>query len=220
MTDTQVNIGLTHGLDDVQGTIDFSSNINEVTSQFDIVVDDRNGSSNSGWTFDPTSIQIGDLSINNTQQIFGFSTMETYWRSGTHVTLIDHAPLSNLSFNGSDRFPFDWITPGTQQNHEQDNVSVSIANFGTPPSGAVTYSATGLPPGLSVDSSTGLITGTIPLGASLNSPYDPVYTATSGDYTYQSDVATGSSTARSISNRNSPVRSTPMKARAWISNSL
>ena len=69
---------------------------------------------------------------------------------------------------------------------EQDTVSVSIANFFTQPTGSVTYSATGLPPGLSVDSSTGLITGTIPLGASLNSPYNPVYTVSSGDYTFQS----------------------------------
>ena len=193
--DTKVNIGSASGLDDITGSINFSSNFgNDVRpGVLDIVVDDRGGSNNSDWAFDSTHTHIGDLSIDGTaDHIDCSSTMETYWRVGTKVTMIDGPPVFRafyFSFNGSDHFPLDWDPPRTQQNLEQDTVSVSIANFFTQPTGSVTYSATGLPPGLSLDSATGLITGTIPLGASLNSPYNPVYRVSSGDYAYQGDVA-------------------------------
>ncbi len=186
--DTKVNIGAASGLDDITGSIDFSNNIsNDATaSVLDIVVDDRGGSSNSDWTFDSTHTQIGNLSINGTDQIYDyFNTTEMYWRTGTHVTIDGVVPMPHPLFNGSSTFPLAWIAPaiGYEQNHELDHVSLGLAAFSTPPSGPVTYSATGLPPGLSLNSSTGLITGTIPVGASLNSPYNTVYTITSGNYT-------------------------------------
>ena len=190
--DTKVNIGAASGLDNITGSINFSSNISNVerSSEFDIVVDDRGGSSNSDWTFGPTHTQIGGLSITGTNQVYyNYSTMEMYWRTGAHVTIDGGLPIAHPLFNGSSTFPLSWIAPvlGFEQNHEMDNVSVSLADFSTPPSGSVTYSATGLPPGLSLDSSTGLITGTIPVGASLNSPYTVVYTVTSGNYTVRDE---------------------------------
>ena len=51
-------------------------------------------------------------------------------------------------------------------------------------SGPLTYSATGLPPGLSI-SATGLIGGTLTAGASLNGPYSVTVTVANGSYNTQ-----------------------------------
>ncbi len=185
--DTQVNIGAAHGLDNMTGAISLSSPYAQ-PAPFDIVVDDRSGSSNSAWTIDQTQIKVGALDINGLNNILGYSTLELNWRTGTQVSLIDGAPI-NVQYNGSYSFPLDWFPPDTEQSRELDNVSFSLAYFFTPPTDPVTYSATGLPPGLSLDSSTGLITGTIPLGASQNSPYNVAFTVTSGGYTYTSDIS-------------------------------
>lgn len=57
--------------------------------------------------------------------------------------------------------------PGTQNNNEGDVVSLQIqAN------GANTYSATGLPPTLTIDPNTGLISGTISSGGSSTGPFE------------------------------------------------
>src|SRR5262249_47436651 len=85
--DTQVNIGAAHGLDNMTGAISFSSPYAQA-APFDIVVDDRPGSSNSAWTIDPTQIQIGALNINGLDNILGYSTLELNWRTGTQVSLI------------------------------------------------------------------------------------------------------------------------------------
>ncbi len=60
--------------------------------------------------------------------------------------------------------------PGDQVNAESDAVSLQVA--ATDPNGDdLTYSATGLPPGLTINPTTGLISGTINAGASTFSPY-------------------------------------------------
>jgi hypothetical protein len=65
--------------------------------------------------------------------------------------------------------PFSLNNPGTQQNFVGETVSLTI----TPAAGftASNFSATGLPPGLSIDPNTGIISGTISTGADANSPY-------------------------------------------------
>ncbi len=68
--------------------------------------------------------------------------------------------------------------PNDQENQEGTAVSLQLSaadNAGTP-----TYSVTGLPPGLSLNSGTGLITGTVGLGAYGSSPYQVTVTATDG----------------------------------------
>ncbi len=56
--------------------------------------------------------------------------------------------------------------PGTQNNNEGDTVSLQIqAN------GASTYSATGLPPTLTIDTNTGLISGTVSAGGVNDGPF-------------------------------------------------
>jgi hypothetical protein len=58
------------------------------------------------------------------------------------------------------------ITPGTQNGEVGDSVSLQLQAIGLPPGDSWTFSATGLPSGLSINTSTGLISGTITGSAS------------------------------------------------------
>src|SRR5262249_3029157 len=84
---------------------------------------------------------------------------------------------------------FDWsvgpvvslTTPADQENGAGDTVSVSLVAsdvFGN----ALTYTASGLPAGLSVNASTGLISGTIAATAANVTPYPVSVTASDGTY--------------------------------------
>jgi hypothetical protein len=69
--------------------------------------------------------------------------------------------------------------PGDQVNHAGDAVSVQLS--GSDVDGdTVTYSATGLPPGLSVDGTTGIISGTLAVTAGSATPYNVTVTASDG----------------------------------------
>ena len=72
-------------------------------------------------------------------------------------------------------FPPEVTNPGTQTNIEGDGVSLAVVATG-PNLDTLAYSATGLPEGLSIDASTGLIAGTISYHAAANSPYSVVVT--------------------------------------------
>ena len=88
---------------------------------------------------------------------------------------------------------------GTAGNPARVNAAIA---FGDPNTGDVlTYGATGLPPGLSIDGATGLITGTIAANAGSGTPYAGTITATDdkGASTVQTinwtvDVPTGATT--------------------------
>ena len=73
------------------------------------------------------------------------------------------------------------IAPGDQSGAEGDAVALQIqASDST--GGTLTYSAAGLPDGLNISPTTGLITGTIAAGASAGSPFVVSVTATDGAY--------------------------------------
>ena len=72
------------------------------------------------------------------------------------------------------------FNPGSQFNAAGDSVSCQV--IASVPSGTLSYSATGLPSGLSINSNTGLIGGTISLSASSNTPYNVTVTAGNGTY--------------------------------------
>src|SRR5207245_4572391 len=59
------------------------------------------------------------------------------------------------------------------------SLQVQATDAGSHP---LTYTGTGLPAGLSINSSTGLITGTVSTGASSSSPYFATVTATDAAY--------------------------------------
>ena len=67
--------------------------------------------------------------------------------------------------------------PGVQNGVEDDVVSLQVVAT-DPEDDGLTYSATNLPTGLSIDTATGLIGGTIATGASANSPYSVEVTVT------------------------------------------
>jgi large repetitive protein len=65
-----------------------------------------------------------------------------------------------------------------QQDNDGGRVSVPVASaFSDVDGDTLTFSATGLPPGLSIDPATGLITGTLNTNASVNGPYRVTVTA-------------------------------------------
>jgi len=82
----------------------------------------------------------------------------------------------NLTVADTNRPPL--VTdPGSQADAE--GVSVLLALSGVDPDGdTVTWSATGLPPGLALDPATGMISGTLSYEASAGSPHAVAVTAT------------------------------------------
>lgn len=68
--------------------------------------------------------------------------------------------------------------PSDQTNTEGDTVSLQLQ--GTTSSGTLSYSVSGLPSGLSLDTTTGLISGTIAAGDAANGPYTVDVSASNG----------------------------------------
>ena len=71
--------------------------------------------------------------------------------------------------------------PGLQRNADSDPVSLSIS-ASDPDHDSLTYSASGLPSGLTINSSSGLISGTLTSTADASSPYHVTVNATDGTY--------------------------------------
>ncbi len=107
----------------------------------------------------------------------------------TAVTASDGSanPAAVILFQWQVASPISITTPSAQSNTEGDVVSLQVvatdSSGGTPE-----YSASGLPTGLSIDSSTGLISGTIAAGASANGPYAPTVTVSDGTYSASTSI--------------------------------
>src|SRR5262249_59971757 len=69
--------------------------------------------------------------------------------------------------------------PGDQESVGGDAVSLAV-QASDAGGGTLSYSATGLPPGLGINSSTGVISGTLSITADTGSPYTVTGTAASG----------------------------------------
>jgi hypothetical protein len=131
-------------------------------------------------TFSATGLPDG-LSISAAGLISGVisSTADANGPFGVVVTATDEAGHS-----ASDAFVW-YITqltldnPGDQQNATVDTVSLQLQAEG-PDGAALTYTATGLPTGLGINQSTGLISGTIDLEADSPTPYTVTVTASDG----------------------------------------
>ena len=69
------------------------------------------------------------------------------------------------------------VDPGSQVSVENDAVSLAMsASDPDIPANGLTFTATGLPPGIAIDPATGVITGTISFDAGLGSPYSVTVT--------------------------------------------
>ena len=82
-------------------------------------------------------------------------------------------------FYWNDQTPPSLDAPGDQSNHEGDSPTLAF-NATDPDDNPLTYSATNLPPGLSIDPVYGTITGSIDYGDSFGGPYRVTVTATNG----------------------------------------
>jgi flagellar basal body rod protein FlgB len=72
--------------------------------------------------------------------------------------------------------------PGDQVDQTGDVVSLPLSGYDGD-GDVVSYSATGLPPGLSLDASSGIISGTLPTSAASSTPYQVTVTASDGTLT-------------------------------------
>ena len=110
------------------------------------------------------------------------------------VSAGDGTCSASQSFTWNVNGPVNIVTPADQTNNEGDTVSLSIsASDGR--SGTLTYGAAGLPAGLSINASTGAISGTISAGAAANGPYTVTLLAEDGTYCNE-PPSTGTSTVR------------------------
>jgi hypothetical protein len=135
-------------------------------------------------TFSASGLPAG-LSINPASGVIS-GTVAPGTATGSPYTVTVAA--TDGSFSSSEQFSWT-ITPQVavvatsgQTNVEGDTVSVQVqaTDAGSLP---FTYSATGLPAGLSIDPATGVISGTVSTGDSQAGPYLVVVTVTDGTYT-------------------------------------
>ena len=98
------------------------------------------------------------------------------------VTAGDGTASASMSFTSNIIDPVVISVPADQTNKEGDSVTLGISASDAY-AGTITYGATGLPAGLSINASTGAITGTVASGASADSPYSIALYASDGTYT-------------------------------------
>jgi hypothetical protein len=148
------------------------------------------------WTFSATGLPSG-LSINaSSGLITGTITGSAESYSAT-VTANDgqgDEPSQSFTWNVS---VLSETNPGTQNGAVGDSVSLAIATTGLPTCDSWTYSASGLPSGLSINASSGLITGTITGSANT---YSPSVTAGDGESASVSQSFTWNVSTLSVTN--------------------
>jgi hypothetical protein len=130
-------------------------------------------------TFSASGLPPG-LSINSaTGVISGALASNADANSGylASVTISDGSHTATQTFQW-DVAKIGIANPGDQTSQEGHTVSLSLTALGSPSS--PTYTATGLPNGLSINSSTGVIAGTIAPGAAANGPFTVTVAITSG----------------------------------------
>ncbi len=132
-------------------------------------------------TYSASGLPAG-LSINSgTGLITGSPTAASSTPYSVTVTANDGTSSSSQTFNWTVS-AINLVSPGDQTNNDGDTVSLSLTTsyHGT---GTLSYSATGLPTGLNISSTTGQITGTISGTADTDSPYSVIVTVTDGTNT-------------------------------------
>jgi trimeric autotransporter adhesin len=117
------------------------------------------------------------VSLNNLENETNPSTTNTATYTAPGLELVGGTNAITAVYNGDQNFTSGTspianeyiplvINPGTQNGAVGDSVSLQLQAFGLPPGDSWTFSATGLPSGLSINTSTGAITGTITGSAS------------------------------------------------------
>ncbi|MBI2808873.1 MAG: putative Ig domain-containing protein [Planctomycetes bacterium] len=94
-----------------------------------------------------------------------------------NITVGDGSSSPNQNFNWTITESYVAVVQGDQYNVAGETVSVDLYSW-APPTHTLSYGATGMPDGLSINSSTGEITGTIAYGEEASSPFAVTITAT------------------------------------------
>jgi hypothetical protein len=185
---------ITDGIaDPVQGTVDVT--VNSVNDPPDVTPpadqDDDEGESptlqiaatdveGDTLTYSATGLPP-DLSINaSTGLISGTLTQTSAGDHSVSVTVSDGADETEVNFTWTVNpvnQPPDLTDPGDQSNLEGDVVSLELIATDAD-NDDLAFSASGLPPGLSIDADSGEISGTIATGAAAGSPYTVTVTVT------------------------------------------
>jgi hypothetical protein len=125
--------------------------------------------SNYNATFNYSASQI-DAGANAANFIVGkrngavWTTPSVSGPGTSSITATGLTSMSDFAVGQSPNRPPSVTNPATQNNGENDIVSLQI-QASDPDNDTLTYNASGLPTGLTIDSSTGLISGTIAFGA-------------------------------------------------------
>jgi hypothetical protein len=168
---TQVKVGNNGSLANVDGTI----NLSNLYGRYGLKIDNHLSSSSSLiWLIDSGVTTIGDLTItypfvNLSGPFFdSFSKFELFTGASDSVTL-NEPPFFIRELNGASLITWQVDVPSFVVNQGGDFVNLQAEVTGDP-GGPVTYSASNLPAGLSINPTTGLISGTIPPQTWLNNP--------------------------------------------------
>jgi Domain of unknown function (DUF4347)/Putative Ig domain/Bacterial Ig domain len=137
-------------------------------------------------TYSATGLPVG-LSINTTTGVISGTLPKNASSAGPYsvsVTANDGqggTVTSMFLITSTNDAPSIVTTLGNQSANDGGTVSINAGTAFIDPNGdPLTFSATGLPLGLSIDSTTGMITGTIDHSASVTGPYTVTVTASDG----------------------------------------
>ncbi|MBZ9728631.1 putative Ig domain-containing protein [Salegentibacter sp. JZCK2] len=108
----------------------------------------------------------------------------------THSNFVEQSFTVTVSEETS-QTPIEVAPIADQTNYEHDILDGSLMVSATGGDGALVYSMTGAPAGVGIDPATGVISGTIDAGASLNSPYAVTVTVDDSDEDTTDAVSTG-----------------------------
>ena len=188
--DAQINVG-NGNLAAIHGTINMANQ----NSHYGLNIDDRNNPGTAAaWTIDSTQTRVDDLTINyagvNVPVRFAdiFSHYQAFTKTGSAITLVNDPPFYFHEYNGTSAFPIPaWFPPTFLFNSDGDSVTASFAVPGAP--AGLTYSATNLPPGLSINPTTGVVTGTIPLNSHMSDYYHGAVTVAKGLYVRSHNIS-------------------------------
>jgi VCBS repeat-containing protein len=130
---------------------------------------------NGGVTFDPAG-DFTDLSLGQTRETcFTYTVVDADGDSDTETVIV-------VVTGGNDAPTRVGFVPA-QDDLDSDAVSLDVSGFFSDPDAndVLTFSATGLPAGLSIDPATGIVTGVIDSSASAAGPYTVGITAEDGN---------------------------------------
>jgi Bacterial Ig-like domain (group 3)/Putative Ig domain/Ubiquitin-activating enzyme E1 FCCH domain len=152
--------------------------------------------SGDSWSYSASGLPSGLSISSSTGLITGTITgsANTYSASVTANDGEGASATQDFTWNVS---ALSVTNPGTQNNAVGDTVSVQVQDSGLPSGDSWTYSASGLPSGLSISSSTGLITGTITGSANT---YSASVTASDGEGASATQNFTWNVSALSVTN--------------------